>query len=204
MKAVPSKEASTRTEQASEASLFDWIGRVVEAFGKFIKYLFGFFVFTLLVAWLTDGFSANWLKWLEVLVLVLTGIGIYRLERRRAEKVAREEGISIEEAKQERLETLYKLAFLQLYILVFFLFFIVRKIDGASLKILATYLFFCFFIVYLYDLFVPRKSQKKKVFDIEPNGFGYKVYAFRKPNGKRRRQVRQNRAFRREEDGEKR
>jgi hypothetical protein len=141
-----------------------------------------------LVAWLTDGFSANWL---EVLVLVLMGIGIYRLERKRAEKVAREQNISIEEARQERLETLYKLVFLQLFILVFFLFFIVRKIDGASLEILAAYLFFCFFIVYLYDLFVPRKRDKRKVFDIEPNGFGYKVYAFRKPNGKRRRQVRQ-------------
>jgi uncharacterized membrane protein YfcA len=198
MKAVPSKEASTRTEQASEASLFDRIGRVVEAFGKFIKYLFGFFVFTLLVAWLTDGFSANWLKWLEVLVLVLTGIGIYKLERMRAEKVAREQNISLEEAIEERREQLLENSTLLIFILAILGFLMTSKIDGTF----AAYLFFCFFIVYLYDLFVPRKRAKRKVFDIEPNGFGYKVYAFRKPNGKRRRQVRQNRAFRREEDGE--
>jgi hypothetical protein len=202
MKAVPSKEASTRTEQASEASLFDRISRVVEAFGKFIKYLFGFFVFTLLVAWLTDGFSANWLKWLEVLVLVLTWIGIYKLERRRAEKVAREQGISLEEAIEERREQLLENSTLLIFILIILGFFMTSKIDGDSKKTFAAYLFFCFFIVYLYDLFVPRKRAKRKVFDIEPNGFGYKVYAFRKPNGKWRRQVRQNRAFRRVEDGE--
>jgi hypothetical protein len=200
MKAVPSKEAST-SEQASEASLFDRISRVVEAFGKFIKYLFGFFVFILLVAWLTDGFSANWL---EVLVLVLTGIGIYKLERRRAEKVAREQGISIEEAIEERREQFLENSTLLIFILIILGFFMTSKIDGDSKKTFAAYLFFCFFIVYLYDLFVPRKRAKRKVFDIEPDGFGYKVYAFRKPNGKRRRQVRQNRDFRRVEDGEKR
>ncbi len=158
------------------------IGRTVQALGILAMYTAGFIVVAVVMAWATGGFNLDWLEWLELGVASILGVGLYFCSAKRAEEIAGQHE-SVGEIMLNRLAMaiLVECPFIVVSASVLILVFL--SLMGVSGKdIGATGLLAFFFslvvgisIVYVYDLLVPREKVGEDLFEVLPDGAGYRI-----------------------------